>query len=506
MIQARNGEEALERFEADQVDLIVLDLMLPRVDGLEVCRRVRATSTVPIIMLTARDDEVDKVLGLELGADDYITKPFSIREFRSRVRALLRRAPALGRPDRAARRSSATGLRIDLGPAYRRGARRRRPAHVRRVRAAAHARCASRAGSTRAQQLLEASGAAPTTATRARSTSTSAICERRSSATRASRSTSSPFAASDTASGTIDGLMDDRRSPLKSLASSSGSCSSCVVAGARGDRLLSRRAAARVPARRRDVQRAEPGVVSAGRSASARHRDIQASVPDRGRIRSDDQLNARVAVLGALSRRHARARRRFAARRWPRPISSTTRSRSRPPARTRRAQGRTQRDGREFAEVATGAIGAGLRPPRLGAARRQALGGRRRAAGPPHLRRRRAGRVVARRRSGRAQVRRGGSGDSRSRPTASRAGTSRRRSSTTGRTRWPSSARTFDRMRVRLAQPRPRAAGVHRQRLARAADAAVRARRVPRAARRRGSRRGHAAGLPRDARAVRSIV
>ena len=66
--------------------------MLPKLDGLEVCKRVRAKSTVPIIMLTARDDEVDKVLGLEIGADDYITKPFSIREFRSRVRALLRRA------------------------------------------------------------------------------------------------------------------------------------------------------------------------------------------------------------------------------------------------------------------------------------------------------------------------------------------------------------------------------------------------------------------------------
>ena len=66
--------------------------MLPRLDGLEVCRRLRTGSAVPIIMLTARDDEVDKVLGLELGADDYITKPFSIREFRSRIRAVLRRA------------------------------------------------------------------------------------------------------------------------------------------------------------------------------------------------------------------------------------------------------------------------------------------------------------------------------------------------------------------------------------------------------------------------------
>jgi len=113
VVQARNGEEALERFEADHVDLIVLDLMLPRVDGLEVCRRVRATSTVPIIMLTARDDEVDKVLGLELGADDYITKPFSIREFRSRVRALLRRAQ-LAPPDPRAERIESDGLVIDL--------------------------------------------------------------------------------------------------------------------------------------------------------------------------------------------------------------------------------------------------------------------------------------------------------------------------------------------------------------------------------------------------------
>src|SRR6187551_654589 len=88
VVQARDGDEALRRFGEETIDL---DIMLPKVDGLEVCRRLRSESTVPIIMLTARDDELDKVLGLELGADDYITKPFSIREFRSRVRALLRR-------------------------------------------------------------------------------------------------------------------------------------------------------------------------------------------------------------------------------------------------------------------------------------------------------------------------------------------------------------------------------------------------------------------------------
>ena len=92
VVQARDGDEALRRFGEETVDLVVLDIMLPKVDGLEVCRRLRSESTVPIIMLTARDDELDKVLGLELGADDYITKPFSVREFRSRVKAVLRRA------------------------------------------------------------------------------------------------------------------------------------------------------------------------------------------------------------------------------------------------------------------------------------------------------------------------------------------------------------------------------------------------------------------------------
>jgi DNA-binding response OmpR family regulator len=92
VVQARDGEQALRMFGDERIDLVVLDLMLPKVDGLEVCKRLRADSNVPIIMLTARGEELDKVLGLELGADDYITKPFSIREFRSRVRALLRRA------------------------------------------------------------------------------------------------------------------------------------------------------------------------------------------------------------------------------------------------------------------------------------------------------------------------------------------------------------------------------------------------------------------------------
>ena len=117
VVQAADGEEALRRFSEEEVDLVVLDLMLPLLDGLEVCRQLRAQSSVPIIMLTARDDELDKVLGLELGADDYITKPFSIREFRSRVRALLRRAHAPRREPADAEGGHAIevgGLTVDL--------------------------------------------------------------------------------------------------------------------------------------------------------------------------------------------------------------------------------------------------------------------------------------------------------------------------------------------------------------------------------------------------------
>jgi two-component system, OmpR family, response regulator len=100
VVSAVDGREALDRFGEQRFDLVVLDIALPRLDGIEVCRRLRARSQVPIIMLTAKDDETDKVLGLEMGADDYITKPFSVREFRSRVRAALRRAGMLGgRPD-----------------------------------------------------------------------------------------------------------------------------------------------------------------------------------------------------------------------------------------------------------------------------------------------------------------------------------------------------------------------------------------------------------------------
>ena len=89
--EAYDGEEALLKVKSVQPDLILLDVMLPKIDGFTVCRKIRETSTVPILMLTAREEEVDKVLGLELGADDYITKPFSIRELMARIKANMRR-------------------------------------------------------------------------------------------------------------------------------------------------------------------------------------------------------------------------------------------------------------------------------------------------------------------------------------------------------------------------------------------------------------------------------
>jgi DNA-binding response OmpR family regulator len=96
VVGAMDGQEALDRFTEQRFDLVVLDIMLPKLDGIEVCRRLRTRSQVPIIMLTAKGDEIDKVAGLEMGADDYITKPFSVREFRSRVKAALRRGNMAG--------------------------------------------------------------------------------------------------------------------------------------------------------------------------------------------------------------------------------------------------------------------------------------------------------------------------------------------------------------------------------------------------------------------------
>jgi DNA-binding response OmpR family regulator len=98
-IPAADGREALARFREDRPDLVLLDVMLPELSGVEVCRILRAESAVPIIMLTAKDGEVDKVVGLELGADDYVTKPFSLRELSARIRAILRRSEQAAGPE-----------------------------------------------------------------------------------------------------------------------------------------------------------------------------------------------------------------------------------------------------------------------------------------------------------------------------------------------------------------------------------------------------------------------
>jgi len=111
---ALDGGEALQRFEEGRFDLVILDLMLPRLDGVEVCRELRSRSQVPIIMLTAKGSETDKVAGLEVGADDYITKPFSMREFRSRVKAALRRS-RMGAETTDEERIESGELTVDFG-------------------------------------------------------------------------------------------------------------------------------------------------------------------------------------------------------------------------------------------------------------------------------------------------------------------------------------------------------------------------------------------------------
>ncbi|MGW1204961.1 response regulator transcription factor [Streptomyces cyaneofuscatus] len=111
--RAGDGPAALERFAAARPDLVVLDLMLPAMDGFEVCRRMRAHGPVPVIMLTARGDEEDRILGLETGADDYVTKPFSPRELVLRVESVLRRAGAGAPAAEGARPLSGAGLRLD---------------------------------------------------------------------------------------------------------------------------------------------------------------------------------------------------------------------------------------------------------------------------------------------------------------------------------------------------------------------------------------------------------
>jgi two-component system, OmpR family, response regulator len=110
---AQDGKEALRQFDRSVHELVVLDIGMPEMDGLEVCRQIRKTSDTPILFLSARDEEIDRILGLEIGGDDYVTKPFSPRELVARVNAILRRARAAPTPAATARTMSHGGLTID---------------------------------------------------------------------------------------------------------------------------------------------------------------------------------------------------------------------------------------------------------------------------------------------------------------------------------------------------------------------------------------------------------
>ena len=110
---AYDGEEALEKARANEYDIILLDLMLPKLDGLSVCQQIREFSEVPIVMLTAKGDDMDKIMGLEYGADDYITKPFNILEVKARLKAIMRRTAARAEADRSDRVVEAGDLRLD---------------------------------------------------------------------------------------------------------------------------------------------------------------------------------------------------------------------------------------------------------------------------------------------------------------------------------------------------------------------------------------------------------
>ena len=109
-----DGEEAVEKARAGQFDLIILDLMMPKIDGLQACMKIREFSNVPVIMLTAKSEEADKIIGFECGADDYITKPFNILELKARIRALLRRAGAAAQQQREADRLTQGSITLDL--------------------------------------------------------------------------------------------------------------------------------------------------------------------------------------------------------------------------------------------------------------------------------------------------------------------------------------------------------------------------------------------------------
>ncbi len=113
-VVAETGKQGLDAFKSDNFDLVLLDLMIPEVSGIDVCRTIRTTSAVPIIMLTAKDSEIDKVVGLELGADDYVTKPYSSRELVARIKAVLRRGSLEGDATESTSVHSIAGIKMDI--------------------------------------------------------------------------------------------------------------------------------------------------------------------------------------------------------------------------------------------------------------------------------------------------------------------------------------------------------------------------------------------------------
>ena len=110
---AYDGEEALEKVRTNQYDIVLLDIMLPKLTGLEVCQQIREFSSVPVIMLTAKGDDMDKILGLEYGADDYITKPFNILEVKARIKAIMRRTATKSEPEKKTQVIEAGDLKLD---------------------------------------------------------------------------------------------------------------------------------------------------------------------------------------------------------------------------------------------------------------------------------------------------------------------------------------------------------------------------------------------------------
>ena len=167
---AATGPAALEEFDRSGADLVLLDLMLPGLPGTEVCRQLRQRSKVPVIMLTAKDGEVDKVVGLELGADDYVTKPFSSRELVARIRAVLRRGSDVD--DLVTGTVEAGPVRMDVERHVVTVDGRTGADAAQGVRPARAAACATPAGCSPGCSSSTGSGAATTSATPRRSTST----------------------------------------------------------------------------------------------------------------------------------------------------------------------------------------------------------------------------------------------------------------------------------------------------------------------------------------------